>query len=98
MIINQSPKGREHVEIETKSKISKPKGQTLTCNMLGPACGNVEAISKPKYRTIPGWHHLSTTASFVLCDFRSVKDHHNSLHDSSLLKACVRQVVLAYLP
>ena len=39
--------------------------------------------------------YLSTTASFVLGVFRRVKDHHNSLQYSSLLKnICVRQVVL----
>ena len=39
--------------------------------------------------------YLSNTASFVLCVFRRVKEHHNLLHDSTRLKkTCVRQVVL----
>ena len=38
--------------------------------------------------------YLSSAASFVLCVFRRVKDHHSLLHHSPLLKkACVRQVV-----
>ena len=38
---------------------------------------------------------MSTTASYVSCAFRPVKDHHNVLRSSPLLKkACVRQVVL----
>ena len=47
-----------------------------------------------------GWHYLSNAtlsnaASFVLCVFRRVKDHHNLLHSSPLWeKTCVRQVVL----
>ena len=43
-----------------------------------------------------GWLYFSkTTASFVLCMFRRVKDHHSSLHSSPRLKkACARQVVL----
>ena len=41
------------------------------------------------------WRYLSNTASFVLCVFRRVKDHHNLLHHSPpLKKACARQVVL----
>ena len=39
--------------------------------------------------------YVSNAASFVLCVFRRVKDHHILLHDSPLLKkTCVRQVVL----
>ena len=39
--------------------------------------------------------YLSQTASLVVCAFRRVKDHHNLLHASPLLKlTCVRQVVL----
>ena len=39
--------------------------------------------------------YLSNTASFVLWLFRRVKDRHNSLRYSPLLKkSCVRQVVL----
>ena len=39
--------------------------------------------------------YLSNAASFVFCVVYSVKDHHNSLHCSPLLKnTCVRQVVL----
>ena len=38
---------------------------------------------------------LSNTASCVLCCFRRVKDHHNLLYGSPLLKKiCVRHVVL----
>ena len=38
---------------------------------------------------------LSNAASFVLCVFCRVKDHHKLLHDSSSLKkTCVRQGVL----
>ena len=53
----------------------------------------------------PGWPtcwvallvegYLSDAASFVLCVFCRVKDHHKLLHYSSLLKkTCVKQVVL----
>ena len=39
--------------------------------------------------------YLSTTASFVLCVLRCVKDHHNLLQYSSVLKnTCVIEVVL----
>ena len=39
--------------------------------------------------------YLSNTASFVLCVFRRVKDHHDSLHSSPLLKkARVRQLLV----
>ena len=39
--------------------------------------------------------HLSNMASFVSCVFRRVKDRHDLLHCSPLLKkTCVRQVVL----
>ena len=47
-----------------------------------------------------GRHRLSNRtcliqASFVLCVFRRAKDHHNSPHDSPLLKkTCIRQAVL----
>ena len=42
------------------------------------------------------WRHLSNTASFVLCVFRRVKDHHILKHYSRRLKktCAIRQVVL----
>ena len=53
----------------------------------------------PEIRAQVGWHYLSNatlsnTASFVLCVFRGVKDHHNLQPYVPLLrKTCVRQVV-----
>ena len=47
-----------------------------------------------------GWHYLSNAtcqiqASFVVCVFRRVNDHHNLLHASPLSKkTCVGRVVL----
>ena len=47
-----------------------------------------------------GWHYLSNAtlsnaASFVLCVFCRVKDHHKLLHYSPRLKnICIRQVML----
>ena len=45
---------------------------------------------------LPVSRYLSN-AEFVLCLFRRVKDHYNSLHNLPLLKnTCVRQVVLEF--
>ena len=54
------------------------------------------AAHKPCYIWVALLVCYSSTAPFsVVCVFRRVTDHHNLLHDSSLLKkACVRQVVL----
>ena len=47
----QSPKGRNRIETETELSRSRPKHRTLTFNdMPGPACGNIEAMSKLKDR------------------------------------------------
>ena len=54
-------------------------------------CGLDWAPCNPKF----GWHYLSNAASFALCTFHRVKDHHNLPHSSPVLKKTrVRQVVL----
>ena len=54
----------------------------------------------PSTRQVRGWHYLSnatclTQASFVACVVCRVKDHHDLLHYSQLLKStCVRHIYI----
>ena len=78
----------------SQAPIETPRGLTLRSPRP-----KVTSVLSPMTTTKLGCHHLSNinyvsnTASFVLCVFRRVKDHHNSLHYSQLLKkSCARRV------
>ena len=63
------------------------------CRAPGPP-GPAPGSGSPPWAALLVSCYLSNTASFVLCVFCRVKDHHDLLHDSPLLKnTCVRQVV-----
>ena len=77
------------------SRISAPRSPQWTSSAAS-APGVMSVIPTVIWVALLVQRDLSKTASFVLCGFRRVKDHHYVLHCSPMLKkTCVRHVVLA---